>query len=197
VKRKEILLFQLREVRNEFLDALVDLTPEQLIARPLPDQNPIGWIVCHCLNNFDHFLYQVQTGGTLLSKGGKVESLARYAWHDPTADNPPPDLSSLPAAVEEVFGACIEVIERLDEEALDRPGPFWRHERYETAAANCVRVVNHSNTHLRDVWMLRGALGDRNHFPRQTLYKRSNEEGGVFWVPERSKVLADREQRRG
>jgi len=31
--RKEILIFQLREARNEFLNALDDLTQEQLVAR--------------------------------------------------------------------------------------------------------------------------------------------------------------------
>jgi hypothetical protein len=40
--------------------------------------------------------------------------------------------------------------------------------------------------------MLRGVLGDKNHWPGQTLYKKSNEERGKFYVPDREKILADR-----
>ena len=204
--RKDILVLQLREIRNEFADALADLTPEQMAARPIPNQNPIGWIVCHCLRNFNHFIYRPQTGQTLLpadpsyaapaTSGGhdpsRYAAFASYAAHDPTPDNPAPDFTILPTAVDEVFGACIGVVESLDEEAFDRPGPHWQHERIESTAANCVRVINHSNTHLRDIWMLRGALGDRSHFPVQTLFKKPNSEGGVFYVPDRETILTGR-----
>jgi hypothetical protein len=83
MKRKEILLLPLREVRNEFADALVDLTQEQLVARPLPAQNPIGWITCHCLHNLNFFLYQRQTGQTLLARDEQPGALGDQA-HFPT-----------------------------------------------------------------------------------------------------------------
>ncbi len=63
--RKEILLFQLQEIRNEFADALADLTQEQLTAKPIGNHNPIGWIVCHCFNNFDFFIHQGQIDRSL------------------------------------------------------------------------------------------------------------------------------------
>lgn len=193
--RKEILLFQLEEARNEFADALEDLAQEQLVARPLVGRNPIGWIVCHCLRNWDLFLYESHTGRSLLAADGPYADLHRYASAPPDGDNRPPDLSGLMAAVNHVFGTCISRVEGLDEEALSRPGAHWHHPSLESVAGNCVRVTNHSNAHLRQIWMLRGAMGD-DHWPTQTLYKRPDEEHGRFWVPPRDVILADRQSRR-
>jgi len=189
--RKEILIFQLREARNEFLNALDDLTQEQLVARPIPERNNIGWIVCHCLHNFDFFLQQRQTNKSLMTKDGKYGKLAVYGWKPPAEDNPPPDFTGLSSALDEVFGACIDIIAGLEEEALDNLPPYWHHKNFESTAGNCVRVINHSNTHLRQIWLLRGVLGDKDHWPGQTLYKKSNEERGKFYMPDREKILAD------
>jgi len=199
--RKEILTFQLWEIRNEFANALADLTQSQLAARPIKGRNPIGWIVCHCLHNFDFFIYRQQIDKSLMTRDGKYGQLAVYGWDPPTEGNPAPDLDGLASAVDEVFGACIELIEALDEGAFDSPAPYWHHENeeirerdFESVAGNCVRVINHSNAHLRQIWMLRGALGDSEHWPYQTLYKKSNEERGRFYVPDREKILADRKR---
>jgi hypothetical protein len=60
--RKEIILFQLNEIRNEFADALADLTQEQLVKQHIEGRNPIGWIAVHCLDNFNFFIHLCQTG---------------------------------------------------------------------------------------------------------------------------------------
>ncbi len=86
------------------------------------------------------------------------------------------------------------MIESLDEEALSNLSPYWHHENFESTAGNCVRVINHSNAHLRQIWMIRGALGDRGHWPVQTLYKKPNEERGRFHVPDRETILIDRKR---
>ena len=193
--RKEILVFQLREIRNEFADALTDLTQEQLTARPIEGRNSIGWIACHCMHNFDFFIHQRQTNTSLMKANGKYGKLVKYDWYPPTKDNPPPDLTGLASAVDEVFGACIEIIAGLDEDDLHNPSPYWHHKNLESTAGNCVRVINHSNAHLRQIWLLRGTLGDKDHWPTQTLYKKSNEERGKFYVPDRETILADRQKR--
>lgn len=190
--RKEILLFQLREIRNEFADALADLTHEQMIADPLEGRNPIGWIVCHCINNFDFFLYQRQLNKSLVNASDERKKFARYASNAPNQENSPPDLTDLPDAFDKVCETCIEVIESLDEEALNNLSPYWHHENFESTSGNCVRVINHSNAHLRQIWMIRGTLGHKDHWPVQTLYKKPNEERGRFYVPDRETILANR-----
>ena len=192
--RKEVLVFQLREIRNEFANALEDVTQEQLTATPIEGRNPIGWIVCHCLHNFNFFLHERQINKSLMSADGKYGEFARYGWDPPTEENPAPDFTNLPNAVDEVFGACIEIVESLEEEALSTLSPYWHHKNFESTVGNCVRVINHSNAHLRQIWLLRGALGDKSHWPGQTLYKKSNEERGKFYVPDREKILADRKR---
>ena len=192
--RKDILLFQLEEMRNEFADALTDLTHEQMVDDPLGGRNPIGWIVCHCINNFDFFLHQRQLDRSVTDADEELKSFARYGWDPPTEENPPPDLTRVPDAFDRVCEICIEVIDSLDEEALTNLAPYWHHGRVESTAGNCVRVINHSNAHLRQIWMIRGALGDKDHWPVQTLYKKPNEERGRFYVPDRKVILADRKR---
>jgi hypothetical protein len=197
MQRKEILVFQLREIRNEFADALQGLDPEALVARPIASfPNPIAWIVCHCLRNYDFFLHRGQTGDSLLEGDEDLARLGAYAEQAPGPDNPPPDdLSDLAAATDRVFGTCAELIAALDETALGEAAPHWRHDRFESTAGNCVRVINHSNAHLRQIWLIRGALGEIAQWPVQTLYKRSDSEGAAFYVPDRGTVLSDRARR--
>ena len=112
-----------------------------------------------------------------------------YASSPPNEDNPAPDFSGLNDAVNHIFSKCIDLIEALDEDALGKPAPYWEHEDLEFTDGKCVRVINHSNAHLRQIWMLRGAFGDKDHWPVQMLVK---DEQGKFFVPDREKILADR-----
>jgi hypothetical protein len=194
--RKEILLFQLREIRNEFADALADLTQEQLTAKAIGDHNPIGWIVCHCISNFDFFIHERQTNKSIVADYEDYGIYTRYAWKPPTEENPPPDLTRAVNALDKVCEICIELIESLDEEALSNPAPYWHNENFESTTGNCIRVINHSNAHLRQIWMVRGALGDTDHWPVQTLRKRPNKERGRFYVPDRERILAVRARRK-
>ncbi len=191
--RKEIILFQLNEIRNEFADALADLTQDQLFKQHIEGRNPIGWIACHCLNNFNFFIHLCQTKTSILSDGIN-EKFGKYGHNPPKEDNIPPDFTELPKVVDEVFTTCIKLIEVLDEDAFDNPAPYWHHRNYETTAGNCVRVINHSNAHLRQIWMLRGAFGDKGHWPLQTLYKKPGEEQGKFYVPDRETILVNRKK---
>ncbi len=189
--RKEILLFQLREIRNELADALTGLDQAALTAQPAAGHNTIGWLVCHCLANWDYFLHQPQTDRSLLA-GGRHGALAAYTRLEPARQAEAPDFRDLAAAADEVLGTCVDLIERLDEEALDRPAPFWRRQHYESVAGNCVRVVNHGNAHLREIWLLRGLLDLVEPWPSQTLLSTGDAERSRFYVPDRATVLARR-----
>jgi len=187
--RKEILLFQLKEIRNEFADALADLNQEQLANKYIGDHNTIGWIACHCLNTFDFFIHSYLTTKSLMFENEEYMTFCVYASSPPNEDNPAPDFSGLNDAVNHIFSKCIDLIEALDEDALGKPAPYWEHEDLEFTDGKCVRVINHSNAHLRQIWMLRGAFGDKDHWPVQMLVK---DEQGKFFVPDREKILADR-----
>ena len=190
--RKEILLFQLREIRNEFSDALADLTQEQLTAQPMGDHNPIGWIVSHCITVLNFFIYERQTNRSVAADYEEYEKFIKYSRRPPTRENPAPDLTGVADAFDKIWEICVGLIESLDEEALSALPPYWHHKNFESTSSNCVRMINHKNAHLRQIWMIRGALGDNEYWPVQTLYKKSNEEQGKFYVPERERVLADR-----
>jgi hypothetical protein len=192
--RKRILLFQLSELRNEMADALADLTAEQLVAVTPPGHRSVGWIACHCMHNWTHFIEKMLAARSRL--WDTKPECDRYAWTPPEQFGPPPDFSAAAETVDLVCRTCIERVEGVDDAAFDAAAANWDHQNYETFGGNCVRVINHTNAHLRQIWMLRGAMGDTGHFPTQTLYKRPNENQGVFYIPDRETVLADRARER-
>ena len=51
MKLKQVLIFQLEEMQNEFASALEGLASEHWQATPLETLNSIGWIACHCVQN--------------------------------------------------------------------------------------------------------------------------------------------------
>ena len=184
--RKEILVFQLREIRNELANALEGLTPEQLATVPVAGKrNPIGWIICHCMRGLDFFLHKTLTGTHYMDGKEKFAAFQRYADRGPGPENPAPDLSGLAEACDELWAACIQCVETVPEDDLDKPGPHWSGRGPETVAGNCVRMINHHNAHLRAIWLLRGAMGETEHYPHQTLTKRPNDPTGAFHVPDR------------
>ena len=182
--RKEILVFQLRECRNEIANALDGLTVEQFAEQAIPGRNPIGWIVCHCMNNFDLFLHRGHTGTFILRDVG-FDAFADYGSKPPRDDNPAPDFTDLTRAADEVFRACIEVIAGLPDDAFGEKPPYWHHETFESTAGTCVRVINHSNAHLRQIWLLRGVMGAPDPWPVQTLVKDQSQAHMPFVAPSR------------
>lgn len=186
MQRIEILRFLLEEARNEFANALEGLQTEHLAATPVQGQNPIGWIVCHCMRNAQRFLLDPQGAPDLIAALPHGAAYAAYVSRPPGEGNPPPDLTTAIADLDAILAAAIERIAALSEEVLDRPGPRWSRPEPETTAENCLRVVNHANAHIREIWLLRWEQGAREHWPHQTLHKRPAAEGGGFFVPPRA-----------
>ena len=183
--RKEILIFQLREIRNEFQKALTGLDAAALTSTPIPGRrNSIGWIVCHCMRTMDRFVHTMQTGKPCAEVHPHLAPYIEHGSRDPGEDNPLPDYSGVAAAWGELQSACIGLIEKLSEEDLDGVAPHWSGRKPEIVAANCVRMINHKNAHLRQIWMLRGAMGETEHFPHQTLRKKPEDPRGAFHAPE-------------
>jgi hypothetical protein len=187
MRLQDVLRFLLEEARNEFANALEGLRPEHLVATPVAGQNPIGWIVCHCMGNAQRFLLDPHGGPDAMGALPRGGEYAAYVSRPPGANNPPPDLSTAIADLDAVLAAGIARIAALGEEDLSRPGPHWSRPEAETAAENCLRVVNHANAHIREIWLLRWEQGAREHWPHQTLRKRPAAEGGGFFVPPRER----------
>ena len=182
--RKEILVYQLEEVRYEFAEALDGLSDEAWTAKPIGDRNPIAWIAHHCAGNFDFFLYQTQKGVSLLGENSAYGNLGDYGSGPLNDDQLATDFSDLAAAADEVFSICIDMLSVLSEDEFHEKPPCWPQKSFESVAGNCVRVINHSNAHLRQIWTLRGALNDSS-WPVQKLVKRPDDERGRFYMPPR------------
>jgi hypothetical protein len=180
--RKDILLNQLAECRNEMANTLTDLD-ETHLAHSVDGHNCIGWIVAHCMRNFDHFLFAQHTGDWRMKD--RYPDLGTWASEPPSDINPTPDLTDLAKKADEQLGTAIAVLGDLTEEQLSDAAPHWNHELFESTASNCVRVINHTNAHLRQIMLVRGVLGLVDPWPVQTLVKDRSQERMPFIVPPR------------
>ena len=118
-----------------------------------------------------------------MGEGSAYGNLGDYGSGTLSDDQLSADFTGLPGAADEVFSICIEMIGALSEDAFHERPPHWHHTNFESVAGNCIRVINHSNAHLRQIWTIRGALNDLEHWPRQTLVKRPDDERGRFYKP--------------
>lgn len=79
----EFIESALETEQSLLLEAVEDLTPEELVWRPGPDANPIGWMLWHTIRVEDMWIqFFIQ---------GQMEMWERDGWHErfglPTRDN--------------------------------------------------------------------------------------------------------------
>ena len=114
--RKEILVFQLHELRHELRDAVRGLADDQLFANAHPALNPIGWYAVHCMHNWDFFIHSAQTGEALLAEEGERRRTESYGYVPMTALETSSGMTGarVREILGEVSGKCIDLIENLD-----------------------------------------------------------------------------------
>ena len=146
---KEYILHQLREMKRELLTALEDVPAADLFSFEPCNHWPIGWIAEHCTEVADGFLHL------------PVQNERMYDYEPQVADWPhreprPGDSYPDPAAIVGRWtGMCdwiIEFVEKADEADLQKT---WGREPY---VNSLLRVINHTNSHLRSLWCI---LGER------------------------------------
>lgn len=149
---KEYILHQLKEIKREMLNAINDLSKEDLVAFEPCGHWPIAWIVQHCCGIIDSYIYKHITGKAFLTHD--VERIAYPFKIEPKPEDVYPELSVLLERWSTLLDASIEQIGSLSEETLN--DKFFNHD--EEIAVSCLRVINHTNAHLRNIWCI---LGER------------------------------------
>jgi len=176
---KQFVLHQLHEIRREMLVAIDALSSEDLTAHDPHGRSPIAWIIEHCCANFDHFAVYAVTGAPAVEHDRRFTT---WPIIEPQPGDPYPPLPELISRWETVCDAAIAAIESLPEEALQQPGPATTPERKpepmvesclrvpEPMVESCLRVINHQNSHLRQIWCIIGwrQIGDR--YPDQQTW---------------------------
>ena len=159
---KQYIPHQLREMQREMATAIRGLSPEHLQTCLPGKKNHIAWIVQHCCANVDIWLCRPTTGDFA------IEHTDRFiSW----PVSPPEDGEQFPNAEilldrwTCVTDTGIAVIASLDETQLSKPGQAFAKE---PVVQSCLRVLNHQNAHLRQIWTMLGDFGlSDTHWPSQ------------------------------
>jgi hypothetical protein len=162
---KEYILHQLREMKREMLVAIEGLSKEDLTSHEPGGHSPIAWIVQHCLVNVDFFIHKGITGEFCLEHEERFR-----AW--PLIEPKPGDRYPAPSELVErwttLLDASIETLEAVTDERLQEASRS--SDPPEPLVQSCLRVVNHQNAHLRQIWCILGRRRVDEKWPEQQTW---------------------------
>ena len=170
---KESVLMGLDEMLTAFKEAIYDLSNEAFWAYPIDGRHNIVTLTLHCLQQIDDF------NGMLMHRLGKkaehgyhfLQHEQRFGlWGVPEEKLPKPgdDFPTVKAVCEvldKIANSLLENVGQLDEVDLIAPAPH----RWPRVCDPFFRAIYHVAAHIRQIWLLRGALGltDGTAWPRQ------------------------------
>ncbi len=161
----EYILHQLREIQREMLLAIGSLSEEDLTWLGAGEQGPIAWIVQHCCVNVDFFIHKGITGEVCLEHEPRF-----LAWPLPERkpDDEYPPLRELIERWTKLLDASVQALEDLPEERLQEPNRSSNPS--EPLVESCLRVINHQNAHLRQIWCILGKRRVDEKWPVQDTW---------------------------
>ncbi len=162
---KEAMAIGLDEALTALEESISDLTDEQVRAFPVANRANIAWIVMHSLMNLNHCACYAQTGRSALEQ---MED--RWDYQAPRA-GPEQDFPSqreLMDMLKRVREQALQAIAEATADELTRPRDHWA-DKTVFPTDHYIRTIFHSMAHIRQIWLLRGALGltDGTRWPRQ------------------------------
>lgn len=164
---REAIAIGLDEAFTALEESFYDLNDDQVSSFPIPGCNNIAWIVMHSLQNLDHYTNGVQTGKRVLTDERRW-GLWNYRGERPKPGDDFPSQKEMIDNLKTVRSAAVEAIDAVEENQLRQKGaPESGWDR--TRADGYMRTIHHTMAHVRQIWLLRGALGitDGKSWPRQ------------------------------
>ncbi|MBT7300238.1 MAG: DinB family protein [Victivallales bacterium] len=145
------LMIGLDEATASLAEALAGLDDRHVAAFPVPGEGNVAWIVKHCLGNLGWF------GCACLGGPMPVEPEERWG-STPPQEGPFPTADELRTELAQVREALLDNMAQVGDEQLRQP-PSRPNQSKTTQADCCIRAIWHTGCHVRQVWLLRGALG--------------------------------------
>jgi hypothetical protein len=154
---KEAIFISLDEALTALEESFYDLTDEQVWSFPAAGKNNIAWIVMHCLDNLDEYLNGAQTGERLFPTEWRWDLWQCKPEERPKPGDPFPTAQEMLERLRKIRDAGMATLEHMDESAMtDRLGS---HPHKTLRSDWYMRTLYHTNSHVRQIWLLRGALG--------------------------------------
>jgi hypothetical protein len=167
---KDSVSIALQEALTALEESIHDLSDEQVKAFPIQGRNNIAWIAMHSLAGMDIICGQGQGGEPAYSWDSRWD-----LWQAPPEQKPKPG---------DEFPSQVEIMERIeavrkaatgrlaetDEAELlsNRAPKEWNHEG--NSADLYVRSIYHTMAHVRQIWLLRGAMGPAENMRWPTVH---------------------------
>lgn len=159
---KQFIIHQLREIRREMLAALAGLSDEELVSHEPNLRNPVAWIVQHCCVNVDFFIHKGITGDFHLEHPRRMLG---WPLSPPKPGDPYPPAAELADRWSRLLDASVKLLEGLTVEQLHQPSRCASNK--EPLVESCLRVINHQNAHLRQLWCILGRRRRDDKWPKQ------------------------------
>lgn len=161
---REYILHQIREMKREMLVAIGGLTQEELSSHEPLGRSPIAWIVEHCSGNADFFIHAGATGKPCADHEHRFT-----AWPiiDPRPGESYPSSAEIQARWTKVLDARADAVAKLREAELQSPSKSFNGE---PLVESCLRVINHTNAHLRQIWCIIGSRHVKDRYPQQETW---------------------------
>ena len=148
-------------------ESFYDLTDEQAASFPIEGRNNIAWIVMHCLDNLDEYGVSISTRKRVYPHEWRWDLWECAPEERPKPGDPFPGVHEMLERLRGIRGAAASAIAAASESFLvEKVG---RHPRKPLRSDFYMRTIFHTMAHVRQIWLLRGALGlvDGQSWPRQ------------------------------
>jgi hypothetical protein len=164
---KDFVSIALEEALTALEESIRDLGDEQVKAFPVEGRNNIAWIAMHSLAGMDIICGQGQGSEPAYSWEPRWD-----LWQAPPEQKPKPgdEFPSREELMQRINAVRKAVAGRLAEtdetELLSNRAPKeWNHEG--NSADLYARSIYHTMAHVRQIWLLRGAMGlaANSHWP--------------------------------
>lgn len=163
---KQALFIGLDESFTALEESFTDLSDAQVWGFPLPNENNIAWIVMHSLDNLDDCANDRPTGRRVMPYEWRWDLWNCQPEERPKPGDAFPTRDDMLALLGRIRSAAYAALQKLDEPAITRPS--IAHPTKRSLADFYLRTIYHTQTHIRQIWLLRGALGLTNgHWPEQ------------------------------
>ena len=151
------------EAFTSLAESFHDLSDEQALAFPLEGHKNVAWIVMHSLRNLDE--YGPYTLRYLSWEGEGDHRTWSIDWREykdrfgmeaePRPGDEFPPVAEMMKMLRTIESCTRQVLAGLSSEDLRKPVRDW----WAAAADACMRTIWHTMAHVRQIWLLRGAMG--------------------------------------
>jgi hypothetical protein len=162
---RDAIAITLEDAMTALEEAFYDLTDDEVRRFPIDGRNNVAWIVMHCLDNLDCHAVGAQTGQRSFPEERRWDLWQCSPEQRPKAGDPFPEVGEMLDRLRKIREAAAAAVEKAEESTLlEQLGPpnKLKSDWY-------MRTICHTNAHVRQIWLLRGALGltDGKSWPQQ------------------------------